>query len=182
MTMPFTYHQDGTEEWVDVLPTGEGSAELTPEQREAVKAEAERRVVQAGIVAGTRKQIQDAYKAEAEHIAKVDRAISRVGKIGPLVDIVDAVAPDLVDMIVPGGGAVLGVATDTYVIAEALNAGVPAGEIAKMIAVVVGEFIVGVMIPIPILDEIFPTNLVCRAILRKYGEKIKAAHQKKLAP
>lgn len=180
--MPFTYHQDGTEEWVDELPTDKGSAELTPEQRESVRAEAERRVVQAGIVAGTRKQIQDAYEAEARHIAKVDKALGRIKYVGPLIDVVDAVLPDILDVSTPGAGMVLGVVTDTYVIAEALNAGVPAGEIAKMIAVVVGEFIAGLIIPIPFLDEIFPTNLVCRAILRKYGEKIKAAHQKKLAP
>lgn len=182
--MPWTYNDDGTEEWIDRPEAGANSSEpersdVPPEVQKAAERAAERRVAEAEIVAATRREVQDVYDAEAEHIAKVDRALGRIGKIGPLVDIVDAVAPDALDTVVPGAGMVLGVATDTYVIAEAINAGVPAWEITKMVGVVIGEFVLGLAIPIPVLDEVLPTNLICRAILKKYGERIKAEHAKK---
>lgn len=181
--MPWT-DKDGTEEWIDGPEAGAGSVEpeqpdVPPEVQKAAEQVARRRVAEAEIVASTRSGVQDVYDAEAEHIAKVDKALGRIGKIGPLVDIVDAVAPDVLDAVVPGAGMVLGVATDTYVIAEAINAGVPAWEITKMVGVVIGEFVIGLAIPIPVLDEALPTNLICRAILRKYGERIKAEHEKK---
>ncbi|MBI4994520.1 DUF4112 domain-containing protein [Candidatus Peregrinibacteria bacterium] len=180
--MPRIYTDDGTEEWVDELLANRDSArqpELTDEQREAIEVEVGQRVARAEIVAGTRKGVQDVYDAEAEHIAKVDRALGRIGKVGPLMDIADAALTDVVDAAVPGGGMVLGVALDSYVMAEAINAGVPAGEIAKMVGVIVGEFVLGLVIPVPVLDEIFPTNLVCRGILKRYGDRIKAAHKEK---
>lgn len=163
---------EGTGGSVEQTP---GQPEATPVQREAVQHAAEILVQEAQVVAQTRRSLERTYNTNPEHARRVDVAIERSGRIAPWLDIVDPIISEI-----PVLGDVAGVGLDLYVLGEAINAGVPTRELVKILGIVGLELVIGLAIPVPVLDEIFPSNMICRWILKRYGDKIRAARAREL--
>lgn len=165
MIMPFTYDKDGTEEWVDELPTNKDSAErsdVSPAVREQAERQAEQGMEVAEIVAETRAKL-----------AKVEAAVRRTETFAKWMDKyrLEWAASTFVPALGDFGASGIGL----YVVAEALNAGVPKGILFKML-VNLGIDAVGGVIPIlgDFFDFFYHANIKNATLFREYLEKEKA--------
>lgn len=164
MTMPFT-HQDGTKEWVDELPADKGSAErpdVSPAVREQAERQAEQGMEVAEIIAGTRAKLE-----------KVERAVKRTETFAKWMDkyrlewLASTFIPEIGDL---GAGAI-----GLYVVAEALNAGVPKSTLFKMLVNLGIDAAIG-LIPVAgdAVDFFYHANIKNAKLFREYLEKEKA--------
>lgn len=166
MTMAFTYDEkDGTEEWVDKLPADKGSAErpdVPPAVREQAERQAEQGMEVAEIVAGTRAKLE-----------KVEAAVKRTETFAKWMDKyrLEWVASTFVPAIGDFGASGIGL----YVVAEALNAGVPKGTLFKML-VNLGIDAFGGVIPFlgDFFDFFYHANIKNATLFREYLDKERA--------
>lgn len=174
MDMPFTYNKDGTEEWVDELPTGKDSAErsdVPPAVREQAEKQVEQGMEVAEIVASTRAKLE-----------KMEKAVGRTETFAKWMDKyrLEWAASTFVPALGDFGASGIGL----YVVAEALNAGVPKSVISKMLVNLAIDAVGGV---IPLIGDFFDffyhANIKNAKLFREYFEKEKAkAGIKKGAP
>lgn len=163
--MPFMYDKDGTEEWVDGLPTGKDSAErsdVSPAVREQAERQAEQGMEVAEIVAETRAKL-----------AKMEEAVKRTETFAKWMDkyrlewAASTFVPALGDLGASGVGL--------YIVAEALNAGVPKGTLFRML-VNLGIDAAGGAIPVlgDFFDFFYHANIKNAKLFREYLDKEKA--------
>ena len=162
--MPFTYSKDGTEERVNELPTGKDSTErsnVPPAVREQAERQAEQGMEIAEIVAGTRAKLE-----------KVEEAVKRTETFAKWMDKyrLEWVASTFVPALGDFGSSTLGL----YVVAEAINAGVPKSILFKML-VNLGIDAVGGVITVlgDFFDFFYHANIRNATLFREYLEKEK---------
>lgn len=134
---------------------------IRPEDRERMEAQIAAVLEETSVVASTRAKLADLEKAvsRTETFAKwMDRRY-----LDPLIGLV------------PGAGDIPTAALGLYVVAEAMNAGVPKGRIFRML-VNLGIDLVGGAIPGigDIFDFFYKANVKNAAIFRKYLEETRA--------
>ncbi len=144
---------------------GARRTELTPTQREQIERQARQALDEAQIIASTRGQARDNSK-----LRDMEAAVQRTEKFAYVMDkwLIDPIAGAFV-----GVGDTVTAAAGLYVVAEALNAGVPAGKIFHMLVNIGIDFAFGA---IPVVGDIFDffykSNKKNAQIFRDYFEKL----------
>lgn len=153
-------HSHHFEEEDEESATGRREKPIRPEDQERVEVQAATVLEEASVIASTRAQLASLEKAvsRTETFAKwMDRRY-----LDPLIGLV------------PGAGDIPTAALGLYVVAEAMNAGVPKGKIFRML-VNLGIDLVGGAIPVigDIFDFCYKANVENAAIFRGYLAKVK---------
>lgn len=139
--------------------------ELTDEQREQIERAARQGLAEAEIIASTRGQVRNSGK-----LRDMEAAVQRTEKFATVMDkyMIDPIAGIFV-----GAGDVVTSAAGLYIVAEALNAGVPPGKIFHMLVNIGIDFLGG---SIPVLGDIFDflykSNKKNAKLFRDYFEKL----------
>lgn len=168
--MPFEPNSDGTERWVDKLPTDQDSDErsdVPPEVRKQAERQAEQGMKVAEIIAGTRAKLK-----------KMEKAVKRTETFAKWMDTyrVEWIASTFVPALGDLGAGTIGL----YVVAEALNAGVPKGILFKMLVNLGIDAAIG-LVPVAgdAVDFFYHANIKNAKLFREYLEKEKAKEKAK---
>lgn len=141
--------------------SGRREKPIRPEDRERMEAQITTVLEEASVVASTRTKL-----------AGLEKAVSRTETFAKWMD--KRYLDPLIGLI-PGAGDIPTAALGLYVVAEAMNAGVPKGKIFRML-VNLGIDLVGGAIPGigDIFDFFYKANVKNAAIFRKYLEEARA--------
>lgn len=164
--MPWTYNNDGIEEWIDGPEIGRGTGEperqdVSPAVREQAEREAEQGMEVVEIVAETRAKL-----------AKMEKAVQRSETFAKWMD--KRFLDPIISIVVPGVSDLGMSAAGLYIVAEAYNADVPKWILVKMLANLGIDALIGA-IPVvgDIADFLYHANVRNAKLFREYYEKVK---------
>lgn len=153
-------HKHHFEEEDEEPASGRREKPIRPEDRERMETDAAIVLEEASLVAGTRAKL-----------ANLEKAVRRTETFAQWMD---RRYLDPIIGLIPGAGDIPTAALGLYVVAEAMNAGIPKGKIFRML-VNLGIDLVGGAIPGigDIFDFFYKANVKNATIFREYFEKAK---------